>query len=219
MWLLIDVETIPRPDCAEFVKAKRNLKDESKIAADIADKVAMAATDIDLALPACIGVWFPDEDAPECWWINDHVPDAYVPTNFIAVAEREALETIWQYLVAHNTTKIGGFHLAFDVLLLLRRSQMLGVHAPNLDVNRYRPHRCDDLMQRLTFKGELAPKPLKTYTRLFGLDGTDDDLEGSDVPAAIAAGEYKRVERHCLADLRQTKALFERLEPTVEGPF
>lgn len=214
--LLLDAETIPRPDAQEYLKARKNLKDPEKIAADLAEKAGMAAVDPDLALPVCIGLWMPDEDAPKVWW-TDHVRIVNGGPLPLYTPEADILAMFWETLLSQQEWMIGGFNLDFDVSLLLRRSQLVGVKSVHVDTNRYRPHRCDDLMHRLTFKGTLVPKSLSTYGKLFGIPNTNDDLTGADVPAAIAAGDFDRVENHCLSDLTLTARLFERLEADSSG--
>lgn len=106
-------------------------------------------------------------------------------------------------------TLVGFNILAFDLPVLLRRSQYLGLTAPYINLDRYRTPHCD-LMQKLSFNGALKFHSLTFYGKRFAV-GVPDATKGSDIAALVQAENWAAVEAHCRADVETTAALAERL--------
>ena len=56
----------------------------------------------------------------------------------------------------------------------------------------------------------LMPRTLKAFAKRFGLSVTDD-IDGKDIPALAAAGDWEAIAKHCMADLELTLALARKL--------
>jgi hypothetical protein len=68
-----------------------------------------------------------------------------------------------------------------------------------------------DLWEKLSLNGARRDvKSLRFYAKRFGIP-IFDDISGKDVAAMVKAGEWRKVENHCLFDLDLSRALAERL--------
>lgn len=200
--IVIDIETVACPDAASFldpVRAPANYKDEAKIAAyrteKFTEQVSKAALEPDLCEVVAVGILLPDDPRPAVVSTRDQH------------SETELLALLWW---AVGQRAIVGFNsLSFDLPVLIRRSQLLGVAFPTLNLDRYRtPH--VDLLERLTFNGKLTYRSLGFYLRRFGIPH-DDTVKGADIAQLVAEGRWEAVGSHCRADVEGTAALARRL--------
>ncbi len=122
--------------------------------------------------------------------------------------ERRLLERFWK--VSRGTTPVGFNCLSFDLPVLLRRSLYLGVHAPHVPLNKYRPGRVVDLMQLLAYQGTLTYRSLGFYCRRFSIT-VPDEVTGAEVAALVAAGAWRQVHDHVRADVAKTAQLAGRV--------
>jgi hypothetical protein len=206
-WLVLDVETTVIHDLdayADDVRIDSRLKDPEKIAEAKAAARGKAAVDLDLARIVCTGLWASRDPAPTIW------------TGDTDEAERAQLAAWWQAyrdVVLDRGGQIVGYNiLGFDLPLLIRRSQYLGVPTERVDLNKYRPGAICDLLNELSFAGSKPYRPLDFYVRRFGIaQDIPDATTGADMPALIAAGDWAAVQAHNLADLQRTQALAVRL--------
>lgn len=208
---------IPEPDLS-LVTAAKNLTDPVKIAADLEKRKQAAleayreaceaqqakrremlekcALDLDLCRIVAIG------------WMRE---DWNEPTIHVAcddATEAVMLHGFWDEL--DNRVTIGYNQVGFDLPILLRRSLYLGVHAPQLNLDKYRsPH--IDLQQRLSLSGTKPYRSLNWYCKRMGLDVPCDETSGKDIGQLVAAGDWNAVCEHCRADVLKTKALAERM--------
>jgi uncharacterized protein YprB with RNaseH-like and TPR domain len=130
--------------------------------------------------------------------------------------EREAalLRMFWNMVTiaagAHRRT-ISFYGLSFDWPVIVQRSRYLQVHhvLPNLD--KYRtPH--VDLHAKLTFNGATnKTHSLDFYAKRFGLDLPEDTIDGSQIAAVIAAGDWQQAVDHCRLDVLKTAAIARRI--------
>lgn len=201
---VLDIEATGIADAAEFMEtpeAPANYKDPLKIAAYVeeAKQAAMGrcALDPDLARVVAVGIGIPESGAVE------------VLTASSEDEERELLRETWGWLRG-QVTAVGYNVLGYDLPVLLRRSLYLGVPAPAIQIDKYRHPAVIDLMQLLSFSGAIKFRGLKFYAKRFGLP-CDDTVNGADVPALIAAGEWASVEAHVRSDVRLTMALAQRI--------
>lgn len=199
--IVIDIECVGSPDAATFldpVKPPANYKDPEKIKAYCAEefdkRVASAALEADLCEIVATG------------WMHDGDTCAVVSTRE-DMNEVDLLRELWHHI---GTSAIIGYNaLGYDLPVLIRRSQLLGVMYPTLNLDRYRtPH--IDLMQRLTFNGLLTYRSLAFYCRRFNVP-CEDTTKGSDVAQLVAAGDWAAVAGHCRSDVEKTAALARRL--------
>jgi len=84
-------------------------------------------------------------------------------------------------------------------------------------MGKYRHSDVDDVMTFLNFDGATKTHGLKFYARRFGVP-VDDDVNGKDIGALVAAGEWDKVTSHCRSDLFTTAALARRLGLFSEQP-
>ncbi len=144
--------------------------------------------------------------------------DVCVPAGDIG--EALALEQFWK--IASSRPLIGFRIREFDLPLMIQRSRYLGVRPLDLDLGRYaRREVIRDLYDVLTFNDmratSLMRRSLKSFARRFGIP-VDDETNGADVPALIAAGNLDAVCEHCTSDVRLTVALAKRIGVIRELP-
>jgi len=201
MWYL-DLETAPRTDVHALVpagKAPANIKDPAKIMAAIAEsrqkKIDLAAVSVNFGRIVVLG----HGTGTDGVW--------HTPIFRTEDEERFGLEAFWDGWAAAGSPVFCGFFASqFDVPMLVRRSQLLGVVPGVLELGRYRHPSVLDLAQELTFGWMLDAEKLSTYARVFGLPH-DDETTGSEMPGLIAAGAYHQVAEHCRCDLELTYML------------
>lgn len=205
--LLVDIECVGISDAATYlepIEAPSNYKNQDAIDKYIAEATARAvdrcALDPDLARIVALGTGD--------WNGHDHVVICQDEKQ-----EKEALEVLWHRVVnaagvVHRTlVSFNGF--GYDLPVLMRRSQYLGVKHPILSIDRYRsPHL--DLMQRLTFNGAIKAHRLRFYASRFGM-AVEDPHTGAEIAELVKAGDWSGVESHCLADLAQTRFIAQKL--------
>ena len=207
-WLVFDVETVPTPDCADYltdpIEAPRNYKDPDKINAYIAEarqrQIDEAALNLDLCEVVAVAFALKAQ--------------SYVLTREVA-SEEEILRGFWRQVasVQRDFGKIVGFNcLDFDLLVLVRRSQLLGIRPPTLLVERYRRHDgIVDVLDVLSFGHRELRCSLSFYCRRFGIPH-DESITGADITRLVTAGDWASVARHCVDDMEATRELAFRLE-------
>jgi len=211
------LEPIPQPDLSLIVPAK-NLVDPAKIAADIEKRKQAAveahreqceqqelkrrellercALDLDLCRIVAVG------------WMREDWNEPEVATCVTEEREAGVLRLFWDEL--DNRVTIGYNQIGFDLPILQRRSLYLGVHAPQLNLDKYRsPH--IDLQQRLSLNGTKPYRSLNWYCRRMKLDVPCDQNSGKDIGQLVADGKWDEVADHCRADILKTRALAERM--------
>lgn len=199
--LVVDVETFSLDEAAQFIEeptAPSNYKDEAKIKAYVEQKrienLSRCALDPDLCRIVALGVYGGRE--------------AHVEVAEDASDEVSMLKWWWSFTTIYDTF-VGFNLLAFDLPVLIRRSQYLGVLVPAVNLDRYRtPH--IDLMERLSFNGKIKAHSLDFYCKRFAID-VPDATTGKDVDALVKAGDWRAVHAHCRADIEKTRLLAERL--------
>lgn len=205
-WLVLDIETAAIEDIDQYeddVRIDSRLKDPEKIAEAKKAALGRCALDIDLSRVVAVGLY-----------AHDEAPIVMVPGD--TQDEADVLDATWgEYrrvisdsggvLVTHNG-------LGFDLPTLIRRSQYLNVREPHIEINKYRPGAHVDLQNELSYQGAKPFRSLSFYCRRFGIaQDIPDDTSGADVAAMLAAGDYAAIRAHCLADIRRTQALAQRL--------
>lgn len=216
---ILDLETVPLANAMDYfderelddVAAPSNYKDPIKIEAYIAAEkdrrrqshLDRASLDPDLCRIAALGVWLPQQAHPCLWLCADDDADDD--------AEAEALAAFW---TGYRTGEVlGGYNIrAFDLPVLYRRSLYLGVPAKVIDRDRYRSTCVLDLFELLTENRKDRMRSLTFYCKRFGIVcNIDDPIDGKDVPACVARGDWESVRSHLLADLVRTRGLARRV--------
>lgn len=192
--MVFDIETAPIEDADHYIEpatAPANYKDPEKIAAYIAERNAEAvgkcSLDPDLCRVVAVG-----------WWIEGESPVAHV------AGELDECDILDQFWSAADGKQLVGFNcLAFDLPVLLRRSLYLRLHAPTIQIDRFRHPQVDDLQQILSFNGAFKFHGLSFYAKRFGCL-VEDALTGADIGAAVDEGRWADVRAHVLADIEKT---------------
>jgi predicted PolB exonuclease-like 3'-5' exonuclease len=205
--IVVDIETWPLENAADYlepVQAARNLKDPEKIKADIEQKTAerqdKLALDCNVGRIAAIG-----------WWTEESGINADV-----CKCEGDEATMLAAFWLQSKRRDIIGFNIkGFDLRYLIQRSRYLGISYPQLDMGKYSRKGVIDLYLELTFydgihdKGEMS-RSLKSFCRRFGIP-VDDTINGKDIPALVAAGEWDKVIAHVTSDVNATVALARKL--------
>ena len=200
----LDIETVASPDVEGLldpVRAPANYKDPFKIAvyrADkLAEKIATASLEPDLCEVVAVGV--DSGQGVEAMTRAD-------------LDETQILEWFWDRVAG---SRFIGFNiLKFDMPVLIRRSQLLGIPYPHVNLDRYRTQHVD-LLEQLSFNGLIPYRSLGFYCRRFGIDVPEDVVAGSDIGGLVAAGEWDLVLAHVVSDVAKTRLLAERLHAWV----
>lgn len=199
MAIVLDLETCAIDGAAALVKPAANLKDPEKIKASIAERAAAAGLYPYTARIVALG-WCDEGEGVE------HVD--ICPTE---AAETRVLKEFVPRLTENGRlVPIVTFNgRRFDLPLLMVRCRLLGVPCPNLDIRKYYSSN-PDVLDKLTFFGELEPRSLTWFAQRFGLP-TDDAFTGALVPELIEDGNWDAIKAHCASDVRLTRLLAERL--------
>jgi DNA polymerase elongation subunit (family B) len=208
--IVFDIETFSLTGAEAFIpepEAPANYKSPEAIEKYVAEAKAKAisrcALDVDLCQIVALGTYRPATGETE---INLATDEA---------SERAALEAFWEFSLGCDF--IGFNILDFDLPVLIRRSQYLGVDFRNTSVDRYRSNHID-LMQYLSWNGKVKYRSLDFFCRRFGIQ-VDDPTTGKDIDGMVRANDWKGVGDHCRADLTKTRLLAERLgqlQPAAE---
>lgn len=202
--VVIDIETCSLHDAEAFlepVAAPSNYKDPEKIRAyqdeKRAELLGRCALDPDLCRVIAVGLWSQDDPDASVWALDEDNQD-----------EAAIIDHAWRAI--RQAQAVIGFNiLGFDLPVLIRRSQYLGIPTPNINLDRYRtPH--VDLMERLSFNGKLRYRGLDFYCKRFGID-VPDRYSGQQIAELVAAEDWAGIVQHCQADVRKTHALAQRL--------
>ena len=203
----VDIETAVNPkalDWLEPVKPDSRLKDPEKIKASIEEKTAERNEKLALDWDCCRIVALGHGEAEG----KDHVIICRDEETEAAALDALAKRIVNAAGVVRPLVSFNGF--GYDLPVLMRRAQYLGVTFPLLSVDKYRsPH--IDLMQKLSFNGAIKPHSLKFYASRFGMP-VADDIQGSQIADLVREGAWEAVESHCRSDLALTRFLAQKLK-------
>lgn len=198
--LVFDCETAPLSDAAKYLEDPEPPANYSKpetiakwIAEKRAEQLERCSLDPDLCRVVAIG-WQRECDK--------------LPVSLCGTAESENIRAFWNH--AEDCHLIGYNCLGFDLPVLMRRSLYLGIKVPDIAIDRFKHPQVTDLMQLLSFSGALKFRGLNFYCKRFGIE-VPDEIDGSQIAAAVAAGEWSKVERHVTSDVEKTARLATRM--------
>ena len=176
------------------VRAHGGIKDPEKIAADIAkkqaDRLEMAALDIDLARITGYGVLTADMPEPLVTLCEDEE------------GERAALMDIAQLLKdGPSLITYNGF--AFDLPLAMRRARYMSVKFPWLNLDRYRSeHR--DLCEDLCDRNPQRRRSLSFYVKRLGMTDLRKTLSGAEEAQVPVTGQWEALRESLHHDVTAT---------------
>lgn len=233
--IIVDIETAGLPNAADFldpipdavpdespIEADKRLTDPAKIAADLERKQAVrveqnnaAQAKVEQQRQARIEKtaldWNVGRIAALGFWTEARGTQVYFGKT--EQGEATALTMFWQE--AQHRTIVGFNVKGFDLRFLVQRSRYLGIVHPQLDFGKYSRKGIEDLYLTLTFgdgtydQGCMR-RTLKQFCRRFGIPVVDD-IDGKDIPALVAAGQWDKVASHLTADVEATVALARKL--------
>jgi hypothetical protein len=205
--IIVDIETCGLPNAADYLEPcqpDKRLKDADKIKADIAEKEQARLEKLALD-------WNVGRIAALAWWTEEQGTAVRICQD--DYAEKWALGEFWRES-KHRT--IVGFNIkGFDLRFMVQRSRYLGVPYPMLDFSKYSRRGISDLYLDLTFgdgtydQGAMR-RTLKAFAKRFGIP-VDDIVNGAEIPALVAAGDWDQVEAHVTSDVMLTVALAQKL--------
>lgn len=205
--IIVDIEAVgidTASDYLEPIEAPSNYKDPAAIEKFIAAATAKALDRCGLDPDLCRIVALGHGEAGG----KDHVILCRDEETEAAALEALAKQITNAAGVTRTLVSFNGF--GYDLPVLMRRAQYLGVNFPVLSVDRYRSSHID-LMQRLTFNGAIKAHSLKFYASRFGMP-VEDTVDGSQIAALVKAGDWVAVENHCRSDLSLTRFLAQKLK-------
>lgn len=228
MSLIFDCESYRIANAADYldpievppVTPDRRFTDPVKIAADLATKEAARDADVKAKTQAqlddcALNPYLARVVALGWSWANeDGVTVRLAKTES---AEAELLRDFWAMVadpVTGHVVPLIGFHSrGFDLPLLVVRSMLLGVKAPEINLDRWRsPH--PDVMRRLSLDEALRfPKgqgSLRWFAKRLGLP-MDDAFSGAEVAQLVESDNWDAIESHCAWDIRTCKAIAQRI--------
>lgn len=199
-YLVLDISSAPLPDAETYlegsVRAPKNYGEDAAakfIAEKQAERLQMAATDIDLARVTGYGLVGDGRD-PLVNVLQDEA------------AERDALSVIGWDIAATKRTIItyGGFN--FDLPLLMRRARYLGVDFPKLNLDRYRsPHL--DLCELLSDRDFKRRRPLSFYVKRLSWTDLTKTLSGAEEARVHETGRWDDLAASLRHDVTATARL------------
>jgi len=131
--------------------------------------------------------------------------------------EAEILEKFWDIVKRYE--QIVTFNgRTFDAPFLNIRSLVLGVPVSrNLIPNRYKTAEHLDLLDALTFFGITRRYSLDFYSKRLELGSAKSGMSGADVARIYREGRMEDIAKYCLADVRATTKILDKVEDVL-GP-
>lgn len=198
--LVLDLASSALPDAERYlegtVKAPGNYKDPEKIAEFIrekqAERLAMAATDVDLARITALGFALDDANAIDVRVCRD------------AADEKLLIEDVADLVNGSTIITFGGHN--FDLPLVMRRARYLGVKFPKLNLDRYRsPH--IDLCELLSDRDSSRKRSLGFYVKRMGWTDLTKILSGAEEAQVPVTGRWDDLEASIRHDVTATYRL------------
>lgn len=204
-WLCLDVASAPIAEAASFlegtIKAPSNYKDPAKIAEYVAEKeaerLAMAATDLDLARITC-ACFLMAGDEIEGTPFKDEEQER-IGVSYLSGLLKEFLRQ------GASIVTFGGHR--FDLPLLMRRARYLGVEFPRIDLDRFRSVHVD-LADLLSDRDNSRRRSLSFYVRRLGwTDLLPKPLEGDQEARVFETQEWELLRQSVARDVEAVRRL------------
>lgn len=208
--IAIDLETIADPaalDILPEVKPNSNLKDPTKIEADIADKKKKQISEMGMSplvnMICCAG-----------WYDSDHQSGSIMLTEATHEAEKDLLIQFWDHLSKydHFVTFNGR---AFDLRCMHLHGILHGIRpGVNIDKGRYNKAGSNHTDLRLILAGEdrFASGKLDFFCKKYLGDHKTEGIDGELVQGYWDLELIEDIELYCKKDCELTYRLFEKVK-------
>jgi predicted PolB exonuclease-like 3'-5' exonuclease len=201
MAIVLDLETVATDEAATLVEAKKNLTDPEKIKANLRERLEGAAKYPYTARIIALGWCEEGEDIERVETCDGDASERHLLRDFIPRIWNGHGKDANQLLVTFN-----GLH--YDLPLLMIRCRLLGVPCPEIDIRKYyTSHK--DMLNILTYKGELEWRSLTWFAKALGLD-TSDAFSGKEIAQLYEDENWDAIKAHCASDVRLTRLVAER---------
>jgi len=199
-----DLETIADQSIIEFlpeIEAKKNLKDEAKIQADISDKTAKRLNELGMDpltnLICCFS------------WCDGSNIGSVVLKDESHASEKELLLQAWDILAQYNFyATFNG--ISFDVRTLNLHSMRERIHpGKKIDTKKYQIGNHMDLRMVLGNWESFAKGKLDYYLKIFFGEGKMEGIDGSLVQHYWDVGLVDDIQKYCEKDAEETFRLYE----------
>ncbi len=201
-YLVLDLATAALPDAERYlegtVRAPKNYGDEAAakyIIEKQAERVNEAALDLDLARITALGFMLVS--------LTDYAIDVRVCRE---EADERLLITDVANLIGTGGTIItfGGHN--FDLPLVMRRAQYLGIRFPKINLDRYKsPH--IDLCELLSDRNQQRRRSLQFYVKRMGWSDLTKILSGAEEAQVPTSGRWDDLEASIRHDVTATYRL------------
>lgn len=230
-YLIVDVEKALRPEMVPFfrpieedydsIKADGRLKDPDKIAADLEAKRQKVREEAEAKRAAQLEKAPLDPNASRIvsiGWQTEEMQEPQVTVCPNEAVELGALGLFWR--AAYGRILIGFYSRTYDWPHIYHRTRLLNLDAPRDWRRMIAPYgRADghiDLYDVWTLDGTLArdtvvSNGLTEICRQLGCNVPNDDVDGAEIGALVAAGDWEAIARHNRRDIERTVWLARRL--------
>jgi predicted PolB exonuclease-like 3'-5' exonuclease len=191
-----DLETVP-----DLAAAARMLDLREASEADVREALGSGFPKHPLHKIACIGALIANRQ-PEGWRV-----DALGAPNMGERTEAELISSFVEKVGQLRPQLITFNGHSFDLPVLRYRAMMNRVSAAGLQVRPYFHRYSDDALDLCDALGSFAPRArvkLDEISKILGLTGKPEGLDGSRVEAMVLAGQIEEVARYCETDVLNT---------------
>jgi hypothetical protein len=227
--LVFDIETIAdlTPDNRDAVTAMAAKRDQTPenyagLCPPLARIVCISWLDLQTGvLSAAFDRSLHAGDAPSVLSVPDGRPGDASSVECLVEAcddEKHVLEVfgtrLQQHLSQPNSFIVTYSGRGFDLPVLVHRSIRHGVRKGRdvavraANENRFKPQMHLDLSDVVTFTGAASRYPLAAYALGYGFRSPKDQMDGSMVGEAVAAGKIVEVTRYCACDVIATAHVY-----------
>lgn len=147
-------------------------------------------------------VYYESQETEE--WVNEEKNIKYIPGS-----ESKIIESFWK-IISHCTQVITFNGRNFDIPFITTRSAILKIKpCKNLFTNRYDTKHHIDLIEQLSFYGNVRKFNLDFYCHAFGIESPKaKGISGIDIKTLYDAGKIKEIAVYCSDDIKATYELY-----------
>jgi len=227
--LVFDIETIAditddnRDTIASFAKGREVTAEEyAAFCPPLARVVCVAWFDLEVQVfGAFYDSTLPGSGGTVDMSIDDGSPGSRHFTCTACAGESEVLRQFGSLVTRHfqksHAALVTYSGRGFDLPVLIHRAIKHGVSEgvallnKAARENRFNPQRHFDLLDAVTFFGASSRWPMAAYAIGYGHRSPKDDMDGSQVGAAVGNGRILDVVRYCAGDVVATTQIYQRL--------